>query len=204
MITVEPAALLPWSALETVLASTGASRHCWCRWWLTTNAEYSALSDDERREHARASHAAAEPRGLLARREGEAIGWVSVAPRPDFVRLPRTKLVAAGTPDPDFSDPTIWSVVCFAVAPADRRTGVARTLLSAAVAEAVAGGAARIEAYPVDTDAAAEAGRRARTDDLNTGTLALFTAAGFVEVGRPTPTRPIVQLEITDATVSRP
>ncbi|MCA1943654.1 MAG: GNAT family N-acetyltransferase, partial [Yonghaparkia sp.] len=81
---------------------------------------------------------------------------------------------------------------------------VARTLLSAAVAEAVAGGAARIEAYPVDTDAAAEAGRRARTDDLNTGTLALFTAAGFVEVGRPTPTRPIVQLEITGATVSRP
>lgn len=148
MITVEPAALLPWSALETVLASTGESRHCWCRWWLTTNAEYDALTDDERRAQAHDDHASHEPRGLLA-----------------------------------------------------RRTGVARALLTAAIAHATAGGASRIEAYPVDTDAPTASGRPPSSDDLNTGTLRLFTAAGFVEVARPKPTRPIVQLTLADATV---
>lgn len=201
MITVEPAALLPWSALETVLASTGESRHCWCRWWLTTNAEYDALTDDDRRERAHADHATHEPRGLLAHRDGVPVGWVGVAPRADYVRLPRTKLVASGTPHPDFADPTIWSIVCFTVAPAARRTGVARALLTAAIAHATAGGASRIEAYPVDTDAPTASGRPPSSDDLNTGTLSLFTAAGFVEVTRPKPTRPIVQLTLADTTV---
>jgi len=199
MITVEPAAFLPWSALEQVLASTGESRHCWCRWWLTTNAEYSSLTDDERHEQGRSAHAAGEPRGLLARRDGEPVGWVSVAPRSDFARLPRTKLIAAGTPNPDFADPTIWAIVCFTVVPTARRAGVARGLLDAAIAHAAAGGATRIEAYPVDTDAPTASGRRPSSDDLNTGTLGLFTAAGFVEVARPKPTRPIVHLELPGA-----
>ncbi|GAA1742642.1 GNAT family N-acetyltransferase [Microcella frigidaquae] len=191
LITVEPAELLPWSALEAVLASTGESRRCWCRWWLTTNAEYAAATDDDRRAAARADHADGHPRGLLARRAGEAVGWVSVAPRADYVRLPRTRLIADGTPDPDLGDPAIWAIVCFAVAPAHRRTGVARALLDAAIAHAAAHGAARIEAYPVDTDPAH--GRAPSPGDLNTGTLALFATAGFTEVARPKPHRPIVQ-----------
>lgn len=190
-ITVEPAALLPWSALEAVLASTGESGRCWCRWWLTTNAAYAAATDDERRDEAAADHAAGHPRGLLARRGGEPVGWVGVAPRADYIRLPRTRLIADGTPDPDFYDPSIWAIVCFAVAPAHRRSGVARALLAAAVEHAAAHGAARIEAYPVDTDPVH--GRAASAGDLNTGTLALFTEAGFAEVARPKPRRPIVQ-----------
>jgi GNAT superfamily N-acetyltransferase len=195
--TVEPASVLPWSALEQVLDSTSESRHCWCRWWLTTNAEYSALSDDDRRNTAQAGHAASTLRGLLLRRDGEPVGWVSVAPRHDYIRLPRTKVVADGTPDRDFSDPTIWAIVCFTVAPGHRRTGVARRLVNAAIEHATAGGATRIEAYPIDTDAQLERGRTLRSDDLNTGTLALFTAAGFIEVARPQPTRPIVQRRTT-------
>jgi GNAT superfamily N-acetyltransferase len=193
---VEPAALLPWSAVEQVLASTGESGHCWCRWWLTTNAAYSALTDDERRDQARSAHAAGSPRGLLAQRDGAPVGWVSVAPRSDYVRLPRTQLVAAGTPDPDFTDATIWAIVCFTVAPAHRRTGVARHLLAAAIEHAAAGGARRIEAYPIDTDAHPAPRRAPSAGDLTTGSLALFTGAGFVEVGRPKPTRPIVQLAL--------
>lgn len=197
--TVEPAALLPWSAVEQVLDSTGESRHCWCRWWLSTNAEYTALTDDKRRSQAEHDHAAGTPRGLLARRDGEPVGWVSVAPRADYVRLPRTQLIAAGTPDPDFSDPTIWAIVCFTVSPSHRRTGVGRELLTAAIAHAAAGGAARIEAYPIDTDAHPPSRRAPSADDLNTGTLSLFTAAGFREVSRPKPTRPIVQLALDTA-----
>lgn len=196
IVTVTPATLLPWSAVEHVLDATSESRHCWCRWWLTTNAEYSALSEGQRHDQAEAAHATGDPRGLLALLDGQPVGWVSVAPRREYVRLPRTRLVADGTPDADFTDPTLWAIVCFTVAPAHRRRGVARQLLDAAIAHAAAGGAARIESYPVDTEALASASRATSAGDLNTGTLGLFTAAGFVEVGRAKPARPVVQLVV--------
>ena len=191
-LSVTPATLLPWSAVEHVLSATAESRHCWCRWWLTTNAEYSAATDEQRYVQAETAHATDDPRGLIALLDGEPVGWVSVAPRSDYLRLPRTRLVAEGSPDADFTDPTIWAIVCFTVAPTHRRSGVARALLAAAIAHAIAGGAARIEAYPIDTDALASAPGPARAGDLNTGTLALFESAGFLEVGRPKPARPIV------------
>ncbi|MEN9621313.1 MAG: hypothetical protein RL499_1506 [Actinomycetota bacterium] len=196
-LTVTPATLLPWNAIERVLSSTAESRHCWCRWWLTTNAEYSTLTDEQRHNQAERAHATDEPRGLIALLDAEPVGWVSVAPRSDYLRLPRTRLVSDGTPDTDFTDPSIWAIVCFTVAPAHRRSGVARELLAEAIAYATAGGARRIEAYPIDTDALAATTGPASAGDLNTGTLALFVSAGFLEVSRPKAARPIVQLVTT-------
>lgn len=49
-------------------------------------------------------------------------------------------------------------------------------------------GAVTVEGYPVDTAAAARP-----ASGLYTGTLTLFLRAGFEEVARRTPARPIVQ-----------
>ena len=191
-LIVEPATRVPWNAVESVLGSVGAAAHCWCRWWLTTNADYSALDDDARRTATETEHASGTIRGLVASRAGEPVGWVGVGPRADYARLPRTAIIAGATPVANFAEPGTWSIVCFTVVPGHRRSGVARALLGAAIEHARTAGAQVIEAYPVDT----AVGRAPGPGSLNTGTLALFTGAGFVEVGRAKDSRPVVHLRL--------
>ncbi|UYN84484.1 MAG: GNAT family N-acetyltransferase [Microcella sp.] len=198
-LTIAPAADVPWASVERLFDSTAASRHCSCRWWLTTNAEAAVLDDADRRTASQGDHAARTLRGLIARLGDEPIGWVGAGPRADFVRLSRTKAIAGAVPDSDFGDAGVWSIVCFIVVPDHRGTGVARALLAAAVAHAAAAGAAIVEAYPVDADAQAANPASTRStlkpSGLNTGTAALFSDAGFVEVGaRVTDARPVMRV----------
>ena len=44
--------------------------------------------------------------GLLAYDGDTPVGWCAVEPRPNLVRLPHSRIVAGGTPDPDFDDPS--------------------------------------------------------------------------------------------------
>lgn len=191
-VQITPAAHVPWSAIEHVLGAVGESSHCWCRWWLTPNAEYSALDDAARRAALQADLVRDAPRGLLATVDGSPAAWVGAAPRPDYARLPRTKVLAPALPGTDWADDGVWSVVCFTVLPAHRRTGLATALLGAAVEAARTAGASAVEGYPIDT---AVGGRRS-PGALNTGTLALFERHGFTEVGRAKADRPVVRLDL--------
>jgi GNAT superfamily N-acetyltransferase len=87
-------------------------------------------------------------------------------------------------------DCDVWSVSCLFVAKAHRGRGLSVQLLRAAVEMAGTAGAAIIEGYPVIPYAP-------RMPDAFawTGTLAAFRAAGFEEVGRGSPKRPIMRAE---------
>ena len=63
-----------------------------------------------------------------------------------------------------------------------------RPLIRGAVAHAVSQGAATIEAYPVDSG-------KPSSWDLFLGSTAAFREAGFVEVARRLPRRPILRYE---------
>lgn len=200
-LIIEPAADVPWVSVERVFNSAAVSRHCSCRWWLTTNAEASVLDDADRRSASKSEHDQRTLRGLIARLGDEPMGWVGVGPRADFARLSRTKIITGAISDPDFSESNIWSVVCFIVVPEHRGAGVSRALLSAAVAHAAAAGATAVEAYPVDVDAQTASLQRTkstlRPSDLNTGSASLFSDAGFVEVGtRVKESRPVMRLTL--------
>jgi ribosomal protein S18 acetylase RimI-like enzyme len=84
-------------------------------------------------------------------------------------------------------DRPVWSVVCFVVPSEYRGQGIAEALLKAAVAYAAKQGARLIEGYPMD--------KRARTKDENLwfGTKSMFDRAGFKEIARRKPERPIVR-----------
>jgi GNAT superfamily N-acetyltransferase len=90
-------------------------------------------------------------------------------------------------------DAPVWSIVCFVVPSPHRGQGVARALLDAAVAHAWRHGARLVEAYPVDR------ARRSADDAMWFGPKSMYDRAGFREVARRKPERPIVRLAVTRA-----
>jgi ribosomal protein S18 acetylase RimI-like enzyme len=83
--------------------------------------------------------------------------------------------------------------VCFVVAGEWRRRGVAAALLRGAIAHATRRGACILEAYPVDRDGPG------RDDTLWFGTKGMYDKAGFVEVARRKPERPIMRRRLRSA-----
>jgi GNAT superfamily N-acetyltransferase len=72
--------------------------------------------------------------------------------------------------------------------PAHRRQGLAGQLLKAAIQFARQRGAKIVEGYPIDS-----AGEKKNTVSVFTGLASTFVEAGFVEVERRAPTRPIMR-----------
>ena len=126
---------------------------------------------------------AGKPPGLLGYRGRVPVGWVSIGPRADYARLRRSPVMKAVDEQP------VWSVICFVVPAAHRAQGVAQALLRGAIAYARRQGATLIEAYPVD--------KRGRSKDeyMWFGAKSMFDHAGFREVARRKPQRPIVRLK---------
>lgn len=91
--------------------------------------------------------------------------------------------------DEDKHDDGVWAVTCVLARAGYRRRGVGRALVAATVGFARDRGARAVEGYPITTtDVIAE--------ELLVGTVGMFTAAGFAEVGRPTPRRAVVRIDL--------
>jgi GNAT superfamily N-acetyltransferase len=121
---------------------------------------------------------------LIGYRDGRPVGWVSLGPRGDYLRLARSSVMKP------VDDRPVWSIICFFVDAKARHQGVAEALLDAAVAWARKNGVTLLEAYPCDT-----AGRT-RDDSLWFGSRAMFERARFSEVARRSPTRSVVRRKL--------
>jgi ribosomal protein S18 acetylase RimI-like enzyme len=163
--------------LAALFDQGGDPKWCSCAYYRLRGVDFSngsALRNRAVLEGAVKS-TAAEGRnpGLVAYRDGEAVGWVSLGPRDDYERLKYSKALAP------VDDKPVWSIVCFVVARAARGQGIARALLDAAVDYAREHGATLVEAYPVETD-----GERVPAAQAYKGTLGMFERAGFDVVER--------------------
>jgi GNAT superfamily N-acetyltransferase len=118
------------------------------------------------------------PVGLLAYAGGEAVGWVSVAPRDTFRSL-RGPAAAPGE--------SIWSISCFFVPRQRRGEGLIRALIAGAVAHARDRGATVVEAYPVDPESPSY---------RFMGFVPVFAAAGFEDLGRKGKRRHVMRLAL--------
>ena len=126
--------------------------------------------------------------GLLALDDnGRPVGWVSVAPRPEFGRVERSPVLKP------VDDRPAWAVVCFYIPRANRGQGVGHALLAGAVEHCRARGAELVEGYPVDPSR-----KTFDTAGLYTGTVGMFERAGFREVARRKPdSRVVMRLELS-------
>jgi GNAT superfamily N-acetyltransferase len=83
-------------------------------------------------------------------------------------------------------DVPVWSLTCFYVRKGHRRTGIMSSLIDAAVEFARTTGAPAVAAYPLDGAVSPSV--------TSTGYASVFAAAGFVEIARRSPERPIMRL----------
>ncbi len=191
-VQVRPATADRWSDLVRVFGRRGEDPSwCWCRLFLGSAISESAASgprpDNRGALRQEITHAAVPP-GLLAYVEDQPVGWTRVGPRSDFPRVSGNRALAQVLTE----DPGVWWVTCFAVDSRRRRSGVGSALLTAAVEFAGEHGATAVEGHPVDVAALSAA--RVGGAAIFTGTMALFCAAGFTEVGRTYPSRPVMRL----------
>ena len=178
--------------LAALFGQGGDPKWCWCSFYRIRGSTFANSSEAKNRKVLERAVDELDGRapGLVAYREGEAVGWVSLGPRDDYERLQHSKVLAP------IDERPVWSIVCFVVGRSSRGQGVASALLAAAVDYARQHGATLLEGYPVETD-----GKRIPAADAYKGTVGMFERAGFKVVerrqwNRTTPVRPIVRRAI--------
>lgn len=170
-----------WAQVDELFGPRGACAGCWCQYWKLPRSEFEARKGAANRRAFRGQVRRGPVPGLLALRAGRPIGWCAVAPRGDYPALERSHVLAP------VDARAVWSVSCLFVSRGDRGCGVSVALLRAAVDHVRACGGRIVEGYPVEP--------RGRTADafVWTGLASAFRRAGFREVARRSPTRPIMR-----------
>jgi GNAT superfamily N-acetyltransferase len=188
-LTVAPLTAERWDGAVGLFGTRGDPASCWCQFFRLTGSQWKASTRSGNRRALAAQAASQPPPGLLAFLHGEPVGWLALAPRTAYARLQANRALAAVSTD-DLDNESVWSVTCFVVRVGFRGQGVATELLAAAPDFARRHGATVLEAYPVDVQAA----RKKSNAELYHGVASSFAAAGYVEVGRTGPTRPVMRL----------
>lgn len=188
-LTVRPLMPERWPDLEALFLAKGCSvaRGCWCMYYRRSGAREplpagTTAAQANRADLKKLTHSDIPP-GLIGYRGKVPVGWVSLGPREDYAKLKRSPVMKPVDEQP------VWSVICFVVPSEHRGQGVARALLDGAIAYAKKQGATLLEAYPVDKPG------RSHDDAMWFGAKSMYDDAGFKEVARRKPQRPVVRLK---------
>ncbi len=170
--------------LEALFGRPGGSivRGCWCMYYRKSGkVSVSGAAGPANRELLHDLVEAGTSPGLVGYLDGVPVGWISLGPREDYLKLARSRVMKP------LDDAEVWSIVCSYVDKAHRGRGVQRRLLAAAIDFARDNGARLLEAYPVDK------AERSHDDFMFFGSRSLYERAGFREVVRRSPTRVVMR-----------
>jgi GNAT superfamily N-acetyltransferase len=188
-LEIHPLDARRWKDLETLFDGPGGSqvRGCWCMYYRRsgsaevppgmTHAQYNKCA-------LKAVVDSGVVPGLIGYRDGEPAAWVSLGPRDDYKKLARSPVMKP------VDDKPVWSVICFYTAKDARGQGLSAQMLAGAADYARAHGATLLEAYPVDKR------DRGADDNMWFGAKRMYDNAGFTEVARRKPARPIVRKKL--------
>ena len=176
-----------WPDLEQLFGPRGACAGCWCMFMRLPLAEFRLGKGDGNRRALRAL-VNRRPPGLLAYEGREPVGWIAVAPREEYRRLETSRVLAP------VEGERVWASPCFFVKAGHRGGGLSLALLEAATAFAARQGAGSLEGYPN-----ANTAHRQAAAFVWTGFESTFRRAGFTEVARRSPARPILRRSLRGA-----
>ena len=179
-LVIEPLTMSRWSAFTDLLDQGGPAGRCWCV--APMGIDYRRRPVASNRADIRKAVKQGPPPGLVALRDQLAVGWCRVTPRdavPGLDRAFRTRRV---------DDVPVWSISCFYIRKGHRREGIMTALINAAIDYARDAGAPALEAYPLDGAVS--------PSTTSTGYASTFARAGFSEIARRSPERPIMRLQL--------
>ena len=174
-----------WQDFEILFGERGACGGCWCMYWRLHNKDFEAQKGSGNKKSMKGLIKNNQQIGIIMYIDHEPIGWCSVAPREDFVRLENSKILKP------IDDNPVWSIVCFFTDKKYRRKGYSKKLLQEVIKMTKKKGANILEGYPHEP----------KNDNMPaafawTGISTAFTKAGFEEVARRSETRPIMRYNL--------
>jgi GNAT superfamily N-acetyltransferase len=176
-----------WSDVETIFGKNGACGGCWCMHWKLKKSLFEQTKGDGNKQLMRASVQNGDEPGIIAYDRGKPIAWCAVEPRSRYTTLTRFRILQPVDNLP------VWSVVCFFILRPYRRKGISTQTLKAVTTMCAEKGAKIIEGYPTEPK------RKVAAAFAWTGLAKSFTTAGFEEVARRSPKRPIMRYIIVNA-----
>ncbi|MGD8779251.1 MAG: GNAT family N-acetyltransferase [Ignavibacteria bacterium] len=181
-----------WNDFEKLFGERGACGGCWCMYWRLRKKDFEAQKGESNKVVMKDLVEQKEMIGLIAYLNKEPIGWCSVAPRENFIRLANSRVLKP------VDDKPVWSIVCFFIDKEYRKQGYSVELLKGVIefcqklSEAQSRSAGKeaviLEGYP--------------TEPYNenippafawTGLPSAFIKAGFKEIARRSKARPIMR-----------
>jgi GNAT superfamily N-acetyltransferase len=180
----KPLTTTTWSDLEELFDLPGGSivRGCWCMFYRQTGqVSVAAAAGRTHKQQLCSLVEAGTVPGLVGYVDGSPVGWLSLGPREDYLKLRRSPIMKP------VDDTEVWSIVCTYVAKSQRGRGIQHLLLAEAIDWARDQGVRMLEAYPVDKP------ERSHDDFMFFGSRHLYERAGFREVVRRSATRVVMR-----------
>jgi GNAT superfamily N-acetyltransferase len=191
-LSFHPLTLDRWADLENLFGPRGACAGCWCMWWRQSRADFVKNQGEANKRALQSLVRKGEIPGILAYDGDEPVGWCALAPRESYPTIARSPTLKP------IDDVPAWSITCFFVRRGYRRAGMTGRLIKAALDRARQEGARLVEAYPVIPKSENVPALYAYT-----GFHTTFLKAGFAEVARRSPNRPILRKKLGRARAAR-
>ncbi len=175
-----------WDDFESLFGARGACGGCWCMLWRLPRKKFESQKGEVNKLSMQAIVHSGEVPGILAYHRKQALGWCAVAPRSSYPALKRSRILKP------VDDQPCWSIACLFINKSFRKKGVSIALLRFASEYARSQGATMIEGYPVEP----KSEKDMAPAFVWTGISTAFIRAGYKEVKRRSPTRPIMRLQL--------
>jgi GNAT superfamily N-acetyltransferase len=180
---LEPLSIDNWDKFENLFGNKGACGNCWCMSFRLSKKEFEAGKLNQGNKNSMKSLALHnKPMGVLAIYENQAVAWLALAPRQDFIKLEKSRI------HKPIDDLEVWSIPCTFISKSYRHKGLSVALLKSVVEYAKKENITALEAYPTipTTDKLPDA-------FLCVGLFKSFEKAGFRIVDRTSKNRPMVR-----------
>lgn len=172
----------------TLFGPSGACYGCWCQHFRLPPKLRQSLPAQDKRQIMLDRIEAGPPPGLIAYVGEVPAGWMQIGPRLDVPQWNNPRRASTPLPDGPAEDPAVWAISCFFFKAAERGRGLSHAMVAAGIAHARSNGARVLEACPMDQ------AKQSKSIGLYVGSTRVFQRAGFAEVARQKPGRPLMRL----------
>lgn len=146
------------------------------------------MASEEKRAFMEARIRRGPPPGLLAYQDDDSVGWMQIGPRADIPEWNNPRRSTTPLADGPADDPDVWAISCFFFARPARGRGLSGNFVAEGIRYARENGARLLEASPIDQ------AKQSKSVGLFVGSTSTFRSAGFQEVARAKPGRPLMRM----------